>query len=242
MLDISSIICYSNSMIVDKIPYPANEGAHTFEPVDRTTIRSTVLDSIRTAIVYGGLKPGAQLVEGELATQLATSRAPIREALRQLQQEGLVTSIPYKGHFVAETTPEDMRELFTLRVVLESFAVRLATDKLTPTSLAVLKSFLQEMDDAAASEDLPRLVENDLKFHRALCRLSGHKLLLSTWEGLIPHVRRFIAIKGMSPAAELSAIARSHVPVVEALESRDAGRAERELSEHLEHMAELVLG
>lgn len=229
-------------MIVDKKPPAASAGGHTFEPVDRITLRSTVVDSIRDAIVYGALKPGTQLIEGDLAGQLGTSRAPVREALRQLHQEGLVTSVPYKGHFVADITPEDMRELFTLRVVLERFAVRLATKNITPTSLARLKSLVQQMDEAAATANLPEVVERDLEFHRLLCELSGHKLLLSVWTTLIPHVRRFIATKGMSAATELSLIVRSHTPIVQALEAGNAGRTEREVSQHLRHMAELVLG
>lgn len=229
-------------MIADNRPQPPSGEEHTFDPVDRITIRSTVVDSIRDAIVYGALKPGAQLVEGDLARQLGTSRAPVREALRQLHQEGLLTSVPYKGHFVADITSDDMRELFTLRVVLETFAVRLVTKNITPTSLARLKSLVQEMDDAAAAANLPKLVERDLEFHRLLCELSGHKLLLSVWTSLIPHVRRFIATKGMSAATELPLIARSHTPIVQALEAGKAEHAEREISEHLQHMAELVLG
>lgn len=211
-------------------------------PVDRATVQSNVLNAIRNAIIYGELQPGTKLVETALAEQLGTSRGPVREALRQLHEEGLVTHVPYRGHFVAHITPAEVRELFSLRIVLETFAVRLATERLTHEALERLQSLILEMDQAAVRADLPELVESDLEFHKTICELSGHSLLLSVWDSLVPHVRRFIAVKGLGAMDKLSMIARSHEPILQALEARNSKGAERAISEHLRHMAEIVLG
>ena len=109
----------------------------TVQVLDRAvsrTLRAEVVDMIRDAIVTGQLKPGERLKESLLASQMSVSRSPVREALRQLEQEGLIISIPNQGSFVKVFDEDDVREIFTLRATLEDLAceIILANGKLQP--------------------------------------------------------------------------------------------------------------
>jgi DNA-binding GntR family transcriptional regulator len=98
--------------------------AAVFQKEKRTTLVEKVADQIRGAIKSGRLKPGDRLIESEMASEMQISRYPIREAIRYLEKEGLVTNVPYKGAHVTSYSREDLNEVYTLRVALEALAIR----------------------------------------------------------------------------------------------------------------------
>src|SRR5260221_5812094 len=102
-----------------------------FAPIDQRTLRDTVTSAVRQSIVGGTLKPGDQINQVEVASKLHVSRGPLREALRQLEEEGLVLSLPNKGTFVTEITTADIEEVYSIRRVLENLAIQRAVEHAT---------------------------------------------------------------------------------------------------------------
>ncbi|ROO88297.1 GntR family transcriptional regulator [Actinocorallia herbida] len=181
-----------------------------------------VMQRVRADILAGALAPGERLIEEQLTARFGISRAPLREALRLLGQQGLVEHLPRRGVRVAELSAADVDELFGLRDVLERYAVEIALPG--PVVLADLASALESMDAAARAGDL--LAENDAhhRFHLAVVSLSGHRQLLLAYEPVILKLQLHMAANLRLEAAALSApeegVAR-HRRLFEAIASGD---------------------
>jgi DNA-binding GntR family transcriptional regulator len=202
-----------------------------FAPADPSTRKDAVVRALREAIISSRLAPGTQLNEARLAEQLQVSRSPLREAIRQLAEEGMVETVSYKGARVAELNGAFVEELYSLRAALEEFALRraMARDAL---SLDELETVVSDMDRAAGRKQRSELVELDLRFHRALCELAGHRLLTAEWDRLSNHTRRCInATSGYR--RELSQIAHNHRQLIEVIRDGNVERATLVLREHI---------
>jgi DNA-binding GntR family transcriptional regulator len=215
-------------------------GSKLFTPVAEKSLRDHVATNIRQAIEAGALKPGDRLVEAEIAAQMGISRAPVREAIRLLEQEGFVTSTPRKGTFVVKLERQDIEEIYSLRSVLESLAVKLALPRLTPLEINELESLVNDMRQAADARDTPRLVETDLAFHQRLVCLSGHNRLLQDWLRMSTQLRLFFAMKNQLYENPRD-VAESHQPVLDALRARNLEAAQQALTEHIVEAGQLVL-
>src|SRR5438034_6973997 len=123
------------------------------------TLRENVLVSIRRAILDGNLAPGEQVNQQQIADKLGVSRGPIREALGQLEEEGLLRNIPYKGTFVTEITPAYIDELYDIRRVLEVFAVRRTVALADPKVVQEARLVIEAMNQAADAQDVDHLTE-----------------------------------------------------------------------------------
>ncbi|MBM3644063.1 MAG: GntR family transcriptional regulator [Alphaproteobacteria bacterium] len=155
-----------------------------FEPVPKSTLRAQVAERLRGAILAGDIPPGAPLVETALSERFAISRGPLREALRQLVEEGLVVTVPYTGTHVASLSVEDVQEIYSLRTALEIFAfeqIWLRRDERFRAELsrrnATLQASIDAGDDSAA-------ISAELEFHGLVYETAGHRLLQSAWRGL----------------------------------------------------------
>ncbi len=152
--------------------------------VPRATFREHIAERLRAAILAGELEPGAALVETTLAERFAVSRAPLREALRQLVEEGLITTVPYTGTWVIDLTVEDVREIHSLRTTLERFAFEQAwpgRDAAFGRELrrrqAALTRTIDRGDDLAS-------IAAELDLHGLVYEASGHSLLQRSWSDL----------------------------------------------------------
>jgi DNA-binding GntR family transcriptional regulator len=193
-----------------------------FKKEQRYTLVDRVLNQLREAIKSGKLKPGGRIVESELAHQMGISRITVREAIRCLEKEGLITTVPFKGAQVAELTPRDLEEIYHLRLTLEELAVRTLIKNLNTEKIEKLESVVAEMKKTAKGGTLEEIIDVDLKFHRTICELSENHRLLNSWMNLSHQLRAFIAAgDGMygddNPAKRLSA----HYPVLEAIKNKD---------------------
>jgi len=188
--------------------------------------------AIRQAILSGNLKPGDRLLEAEIARQMGISRAPVREAIRQLASEGLVVSYAHRGTFVAELSPDDLWEIYTLRAAVESLAVRLVANQATPETISLLRQAVADMAQAAQEGDLQRVADLDIAFHETLCRLSGHARLLETWLGMIVQIRIFIDLTHAlyRPIEEMINL---HAEIVRYIENRQGREASEALTQHI---------
>ena len=203
-----------------------------FEQVPHRSLREAALAAIRQAILCGDLKPGQRLMESDIAEQMGMSRAPVREALRQLETEGLLVSEPHRGTFVAELSSTDLWEIYTLRAAIESLAVRIVTEKASAETLAQLQQAVADMAQAAREGNLVRLAALDMSFHEMLCRASGHSRLLDVWLSMTVQIRTFIDLTHTLclPADELVCL---HTEVVEHIQNGRAEEAGQTLTRHI---------
>ncbi|MTD13101.1 FCD domain-containing protein [Nakamurella sp. YIM 132087] len=192
---------------------------------------------LREEILSGHLEPGERLIEEQIRRRFEISRAPLREALRLLAQQGLIDHLPRRGARVAEWSETDIRQLFEIRDVLERFAIESAFPlhpEVAAPRLAVCEQALQEMRRADRSGD--ELAKDDAhrSFHAALVGLAGNRQLDLAIEPVLLKLQRPMAVNLRTEAALLGSEAglRRHQDLLEAAVSNDAGVLLRTLAEH----------
>ena len=210
----------------------------TAEPLaslDRSTLRERALDALRYAITSGQYRPGDHLGEVELAGHLGVSRGTVREALRHLQQEGLVTAGARGMLRVRSHTATEIRELFQVRAALEGLAVRLIIDSpKRGAAVVALRQAVSELD--GTHRDFIAHVDADMAFHLRLCELSGNSMLTTAWQQLAGRIRVTIMARGEEQSTLMSG--GYHAPIVDAIEAGDAEQVGRVLQEHMDRAAE----
>lgn len=207
------------------------------QPVDVNTLRTRVTDSVRNAILQGVLVPGGQVNQAQIAAKLGISRGPLREALRQLEEEGLVQSYPHKGTFVTEITPTYIEEVYSIRRVLETFAVRRMIEYNDPQVLEQLQNIVTAMLRAAETGDGRRLNELDFEFHNAILLGAQHSLLMQLWKSIEVGVRRVVVLRhGIYD--NLYEIVGNHPDLLAAIQARDAHLASQLLDTHIREAGE----
>lgn len=211
-----------------------------FELPPPKLVQHAVMEAIEQAMWSEKVKLGSHLVETDLAGMLGVSRGSVREALRQLELRGLVRYEPHRGFFVMKWGPRELEEVCSLRAHLEGFAARLAAERIDDTGLDRLEDIIEQMHKAARADDFVRFVQADADFHAAVARSSEHRLLVQQIELFSPHLRMFIALSKTYRVVypDLGAIADTHLPLVEALRSRDPFEAERVMTKHIRDVGE----
>ena len=204
--------------------------------LQKKSLREQALSALRTAITSGELEPGRHLVETELSEMLQISRGTLREALRQLEQEGLVSAGPRGRLSVRHLDEKEIRDIYTVRAALESLAARELCE--LPDRQNVISSLRSAIDamKAAEEEGLQQRVESDLEFHRTLCRLTGNETLLHTWEALEGSIRMSIMFAGLEKGVKNMSVDRHH-DIVAAIETGDASLARKTIREHMDTAA-----
>jgi DNA-binding GntR family transcriptional regulator len=197
-----------------------------FTRIEQRTVQQEVVDVIRQAIVSGKLEIGQHLAEAALSEQMEVSRIPIREALRQLEQEGLVTRYNNRGCFVTDFSDDDVREVFSLRSSLECMAIEWATPRITPEDITVLRGLIEEQSQAALAGDFSGLAQLDMRFHEYICIKAQHSRLLKEWYSLHAQCqillnRRFQALSDYTPET----VSEDHTHILDAFERGDIGAA-----------------
>lgn len=154
------------------------------ERVPKATLRAHIVERLRVAILAGDIPPGAPLVETALSERFDVSRGPLREALRQLIEEGLVVTVPYTGTHVAELSVEDVQEIYSLRTVLETFAFEQVWPRRDDRFRAELRRRNEALIATIDAGDDRASILTELEFHGLVYEASGHKLLQRAWHGL----------------------------------------------------------
>jgi DNA-binding GntR family transcriptional regulator len=204
--------------------------------LQKKSLREQALSALRTAITSGELEPGRHLVETELSDMLQISRGTLREALRQLEQEGLLSAGPRGRLSVRHLDSKEIRDIFAVRAALESLAVRTLCE--LPDRATVIASLRSAVDAmaAAAEASLEERIESDLEFHRTLCRLTGNETLLHSWESLEGSIRMSIMFAGIERAVKNMSVDRHH-DIVAAIETGNATLARTTVLEHMDGAA-----
>lgn len=199
------------------------------EALTRKSTSDRVREFLMKRILDGHYAPGDRIVELDVARQLETSQAPVREALRELQGLRLVEVRPYRGARVREVSDDEVRESFDVRAVLEEFACRQACQKI---EIDALRIAIQEMRAAADPRDCDAFVRADLAFHRAIVRAADHGTLLRVWESV--GIEVWIRVLLKRSGVDLGPVAEAHVPILAALEAGDIETAAGILRRHPE--------
>lgn len=189
------------------------------------SLKSEVTARLRQEIIEGVHPPGTHLVEQNLADQYGVSRGPVREAILQLEQEGLVQVLPRRGTLVTELSPKEAWEIYTLRGHLEGLAVRMAANNWTDLLSNRLRALLTEMN-SLGDNDWLEAMQMDLEFHRVIVEASGNRTLTQMYASMDSKiVACFLAVKRLLAASPTGMVDR-HAGLVEVLERRDFQRAE----------------
>jgi DNA-binding GntR family transcriptional regulator len=212
-----------------------------FAPLQQRTTLDDVADVLREAILDGSLKPGSQLREAHIASELGVSRAPVREALRRLEEEGLVAKFPYRGAYVAEVSDRVIDEIASLRLRLEPFAAELALPKLRSSELGYLREVVGELTDAARKQDLQHSIAAHLAFHRAMYEAADHQLLLSLWSSWESQLRLALAAD-MRSYSDPVQVADVHARLLKIIEDGDIEALNNELAVHIHSSEQPPLG
>lgn len=165
------------------------------KPIVDETRRGQIVRKLRAMIVSGNVEPGERLTEVSLANRLGVSRAPLREAIRELVESGLVESIPYKGLFVRKVTRADLRELYSLRTRLEQFAFEECWNKRTPCAIDDLMARHEALVEEVEKDQNPdKAIELELVLHSWCYELSEHMLLQKLWEQMKPNLQFYFTL------------------------------------------------
>lgn len=213
----------------------------TLPTAERRVLRHEVLAGLRTGILAGEIVPGTRLLEIPLAEELGVSRGPVREALRQLEQEGLVEFYPHRGAVVVGVADAEMETIYGIRSLLEERAFAAAARVITDPDLDNLAETVEKMIDASEAGDLAAVTEHDMAFHGRVVEISGFQYLRRLWTSIDGLVRLrtqndFERPELADPKAARDVLIEpsiEHRGLVDALRTRRPATAGREARAHI---------
>lgn len=197
------------------------------------SLRHRIAEDIRQAIIEGKLKPGDRLLEVEMSKQMGVSRGPIREALRVLEQEGLIHSEPYKETVVADfPTEEVVHVLIPIRKTLEVYALRKSLPQFTDEDFAYLEQCIEDMRKCGENHDIDGLVNSDFDFHEYTLKKSKLNTLMNIWSSISTRTRLHFYMQDHQ-FEDTTRVWEQHRHLLDAYRTKDIELACKELSKHI---------
>ncbi|RHP52787.1 GntR family transcriptional regulator [Clostridiaceae bacterium AF31-3BH] len=209
------------------------------ESRDKYSLRGKVFESIREDILSGRYEQNTELKETAIGAELGVSRTPVREALRQLELEGLVTIIPNRGAYVNMITAKDVQDIYVIRSMLEGLCARWATEHITQEQLDNLEETLCLTEYHTEKKNYDKLYELDSLFHEQLYEAGGSRILnhvLSDFHDYVKMVRKAT----ISTSSRSVKSTEEHRAIFEAIRDKDADKAEALAKEHVKHTIESI--
>jgi len=207
-------------------------------PINQDTLSDRVFTYLSRSILSGALRADERLVEVDLAEKLGISRGPVREALVELERQGLAYSSARRGTFVKPWSKHDLWEVAVLRAALEALAARLAAANISDDDLDFLESLAEDMEYAEQNDDVKRLIDLDVAFHGRIVDLCQHERLQEALHNMRLQVRLFRII---TRATDYVTYHEMHRFLLEALRERDPEIAYRAVHSHIMESAEAAL-
>jgi len=204
--------------------------------IKRENLNSKVYAALKQMIANYRFKPGARINVEEITKELGVSRTPVWEAIRRLEQEGLVVNTPNKGVFMNILTPEEALDLYAVREVLEGMAARLAAERIDPKTLAKLDKSLEKQVKIISNGDLVAYSQVDFDFHASIYEASGNEFLRELLENIKNKMRPI----SMHVGDFLQTFYEDHVRLVGALHRGDSQGAEQALREHNQNVMRIL--
>ena len=197
-------------------------------------LRDMVFDVLMSAIMQGQLSPGERLLEVQLADEMGVSRTPVREAIRRLELEGFVVMVPRKGAYVAGLSINDVEEVYEIRTVLETLAVRLAAQRMQPADYAQLDDLSEKMRATWQEGNVDNWVSLDASFHELLYKFSRNERLVAMMNNIMEQLSRYRIISLANVEVRHNSLSE-HQELIEALKRRDSEAAATAVAMHIEN-------
>jgi DNA-binding GntR family transcriptional regulator len=198
----------------------------------RSRLVDDVSRSLEEAILSGKMRPGDRLIETRIAEHLKVSRTTVREALLMLERQGYVVSEPRRGTFVTRLAREDALDLCYNRALLESFAVGVGYQHIDSGMLGRMADCIEQMRRCRLPDDVPRLIQIDLTFHRPLVEASGSRRLMELWSSLSGQIGALVLRSLEEQHARIEDVAAFHERLLDAIASGDPDIAKRGVLDH----------
>lgn len=205
---------------------PRGEGGELY------SLSGRIYKQLRQDIIEGKYKSGDTLIETKLAEEFGVSRTPVREAIRQLEREGLVQYVPNKGAIVESITLQDVSDIYTIRRMIEGLSARWAAERITKEGLAKLKELIELMEFYTERGDVEQMSRLDAMFHLKILEASHSRPLERVLSSFIDYVQLARAAS-LSVPGRLKSTLEEHKKVYEAIASGNPTEAERALTEHI---------
>ncbi len=205
------------------------------------TKKDQIVVAVKNAILAGKLESGDPIVESRIAQQLAVGTPLVREALIELEHQGFVQKIPFKGTIVTKLSREDVDNIFRLRAELEALAIEWAKDNATDEDIAELSLFTQRMKEGAAALNLPLFYENDLAFHRKIWELAGNPYLADALEKVVVPLFAFFVMKNVRERVNYLDSAAKHAEIIQSLQRKKDKQLRRKMKDSVEYWQDEIL-
>lgn len=199
-------------------------------PIERLSLAEKVREELLSRILDGTIRPGERIIELRVAEEFGTSQAPVREALRGLETLGVVEASRYRGARARLLNSRELAEISDVRAELEGYAASLAASSFKGNTVD-LEALVETMRRAAKAKDVRRFAEANTDFHRLIVSSAGNAILLDIWSLL--DVKAHTVMNVLRSQRDLTLVANSHVPIIEALNAGDARAARRTTRAHV---------
>ncbi len=203
-------------------------------------LRDVVFNTLRQAILTGELKPGERLMEIHLANRLGVSRTPIREAIRKLELEGLVTMIPRRGAEVAEITEKSLQDVLEVRRALDALSVELACDRITEEDLEHLEIACKNFEEAIEGKDLKKIAQADVALHDIIVKATGNARLVQMVNNLSEQMYRY-RFEYIKDESNHQRLVEEHRVIFESLKNKDKETASQTAKLHIDNQEASVM-
>ena len=203
-------------------------------------LRDVVFNTLRQAILTGELKPGERLMEIHLANRLGVSRTPIREAIRKLELEGLVTMIPRRGAEVAQITEKSMKDVLEVRRTLDALSAELACERISPEEEESLKKACQDFENAVKTKDAKVIAKADVALHDIIAAATGNQRLIQLINNLAEQMYRY-RFEYIKDASQHERLIQEHRVIYESIVKKDTEAAAEMAKVHIDNQEKAVI-
>jgi len=203
-------------------------------------LRDVVFKTLRQAILTGELKPGERLMEIHLANRLGVSRTPIREAIRKLELEGLVTMIPRRGAEVAQITVKNLKDVLEVRKALDALAIELACERITDEELVALEEACIKFEEATLTKDARLIAKEDVELHHIIVKASRNDKLDQMVNNLAEQMYRY-RFEHVKDAAQHQRLIEEHKIILESLRSKNNNKASEAVKIHIDNQEKAIM-
>ena len=203
-------------------------------------LRDVVFKTLRQGILTGELKPGERLMEIHLANRLGVSRTPIREAIRKLELEGLVTMIPRRGAEVAQITVKGLKDVLEVRKALDALAVELACERIKEEEIQALKSACDNFEQIIKTKDATKIAKADVQLHDIIVKASGNERLSQMVNNLAEQMYRY-RFEHIKDSSQHERLIGEHRKIYDSIVTKDKKRASEAVKEHIDNQEKAIM-
>lgn len=203
-------------------------------------LRDVVFNTLRQAILTGELKPGERLMEIHLAERLGVSRTPIREAIRKLELEGLVTMIPRRGAEVAQITEKSMNDVLEVRRALDALCAELACDRITDEELESLRLACDSFEAAVRTKDAKKIAQADVALHDIIVRATGNQRLIQLVNNLSEQMYRY-RFEYIKDSSQHETLIEEHRIIYQSIVRKDKETAAAAARTHIDNQEKAII-